>query len=181
MEKLKPYLIMTLALLLALLTCCSAGCAERIRLPYDYLSAPFRAELRWCEGDLSLSAEVSAAPANVSGKPWDISLRLTAPESVRDIRIERKDGAISLTYEGLTLTGETYEALLRAVDLLLWDAPLEGLCREELMGVPVLYGRRRSEDTQGTVEVWLDESGAPRQLCHGALILTVLSFESIPT
>ncbi len=176
MEKLKPYL---LCLLLAFFL---AGCSDRVTPPRDYLSSPFSAELRWSEEDLTISAELTAAPAVRQGAPWDLCLRFTAPDSFAGICVTRKDGALTLTYEGLTLTGEPYAGLCRGADLLLSGDTLRGLCREELWGLPVLYGRRGAPDTGEFTEVWLDpQTGYPKQLRRGQTTLQILSFQPSDT
>ena len=175
MEKLKSILVSLSALLLVLPL---GGCKGRARLPYDYLSASFRVGLRWTVGTVTVLAEGTAAPASAEGALWDIDLTLTSPESLCGIRIIRREGALSLTYGDLMLREESFSALLDAVEPLLWSSPVEGLCRDTLSGLDVLYGRRYSGDGADFIEVYFDpRTGYPLLLRHGQTELTVIEFQ----
>ena len=177
MEKLKSILVSLSALLLVLPL---GGCQEHARLPYDYLATPFRVSLRWTVGSLIVLAEGEASPASAEGAPWDVDLTLTSPKSLCGINVIRRDGALSITYADLTLQKESFSALLDAVEPLLWESPVEGLCRDTLSGLDVLYGRRYSEDGVDFVEIYFDQkTGYPLLLRHGQTVLTVLHLQPI--
>ena len=145
MEKLTLYCKKLFPLLLCffLLLC---GCSSNTS-PTDWRSSAFSASLVYIKNETQICATVAvSAPREASDSlPRDLTLTLSSPEALRGLVITRKDGVVSLSYQGL-LTAVEETNLLRCTELLLSEDvdaeiildPTTNLPKEILLGKEAL-------------------------------------------
>ena len=173
MVKLKS--ILTGALLILLSLSC-IGCEGRLPHPSDYRASPFRLELSAVREGVTISAEGSYSPAKSQDLPWDFSLRLTAPPSLEGLVLSRRDGVLSLSFEGLEVKNDTLGGLLSLFSLPVSEGELQGIAREG----DLLYAQIAWEGDAPPTELWLDsKSGVPKRIKRGALSMEILFFASV--
>ena len=176
-EKLRRTLACLLALLLSLL---SVGCSIRPKVPPDYRAFAFRAELVGNLEGLEIRAIGEYTPPREAGTPWDFTAHLTAPETLADIEIRRKDGLLSVSFGDLSLADGVLRAVAELLSLPATEGKITPIAEESEGDLRLLYAQIQGDESETPTELWLEsQSGFPRKLGQGSRILHILSFEPI--
>ena len=134
-KKLLPLLLCFLLIL--------CGCRANTS-PADARSSAFSASLVYIKNETRICATaIVGAPREATDfLPRDLTLTLSSPEALRGLVITRKDGVISLSYQGL-LTAVEETNLLRCTELLLSEDPAAEIVLDPTQNTPkeILLGK----------------------------------------
>ena len=112
--------------------------------PTDARSSAFSASFVYVKNEMQICATAMVgAPREASDPlPRDLTLTLTSPEALRGLVITRKDGEVSLSYQGILTTVE-HTDLLRCTELLLSEDPTAKITLDPTQNTPkeILLGK----------------------------------------
>ena len=163
-----------LGILLLLTVLCS--CHRLRRTVADYREHPFRAEIRFISGGVTVYAEMETVL--VDGALTPSSMRLLAPPSLEGIVLEREGEEIVLTRDGLRTPCAGAKGWWETADLLCASGTMHYVCDTELEGLPLAYMEiGEGRDAYG---IFCErETGSPKKIVRGAQELTLIRFERI--
>ena len=153
-----------------------AGCTQ---VPGDadftaYQKPPLRAEVTGRTNGVTFGARIELSGLPEDGSPRDARIEYTAPETLCGVAAVRKNGSISVTYDGLELSGEPLSGLLRAADAFSLTADVVGASPEKAEdGTPVTV----LEFSDGSVVRVDSTSGYPLIIETGDISLRTVRFE----
>ena len=177
MEMIRKKLRFGIGFMLALF-CLLASCTTARPLP-DYRDSSFVAELRLITPTITMEASASVEKLSAPTLPRDITLQLKSPEALSDVFLRRSGGIVSLSYDGMTLSGDSLSPLLQAVDLLLSSGEIQRICKTEELGEPLIFAELHSTKENTRYELYLSpDTGAPRVFRTDTFTLEILSFQS---
>lgn len=155
-----------------------AGCRHLERNLPDYRARPFRAEVRWSMGGVTMCAEVVTEFASENGRLAVSEILFSEPPSLAGIRVWKKDGVLSISRDGVEIPCEAANEWYSAVSVLCAEGELRGVCETELSGLSVQYAEIKDGET--VYEVYrLSHTGEPKRIVCGENELTVIRFEAI--
>lgn len=177
MEMIRKKLRFGIGIVLALL-CLLSGCTAARTLP-DYRDSAFVADLRLITPTVTLEASASVALPDDPTASRDVTLRIKSPQALSDVCLERRGGIVSLSYDGMTLSGDSLSPLLQAVDLLLASGEIQRVCETEELGEPLIFAELHSTKENTRYELYLSpDTGAPRVFRTDTFTLELLSFQN---
>ncbi len=168
-------ILRNMALVLLLLTLL-VGCRPCGRLTADYRESPFRAEIRFERGGVTVYAE--AETTRTDGVLTLSSLRLLAPPSLAGIELVREGESLILLRDGLRTSSVGAGEWWETASLLCAAGKLCYVCDTEWEGLSLEY----AEITEGdcVYEVLREaETGIPKRISSGERSLTVIRFEGV--
>lgn len=167
--------ILRIAVTLLVMMAMLVGCRPTGRATVDYRERPFRAEVKWERGGVTVYAEAETAMDN--GMVGLSSLRLLAPPSVEGIEVVRENGELILMRDGLRISSVGATDWWETASLLCATGSMKYVCKTEWEGLSLEY----AEITDGTsvIEILREpETGIPKRITYGDCALTVIRFES---
>jgi len=152
------------------------GCRPTGRAAADYRERPFRAEVRWERGGVTVYAEAETVMEN--GALMLSYVRLLAPPSLAGIEMRMENGALVLLRDGIRMTATGAKAWWETVSLLCASGSLTYVCDTEWAGLSLEYAE--ISDGEAVVEVLREPTtGVPKRITQGEISLTVIRFEPI--
>lgn len=108
---------LTVLLILSFLLSLS-GCAASAVDYLGYSASPFSAVIEVKEGELEFSAEVTVGPPAGEGELRDISLTFLGPSRMKGLKIERRQGVITMQSGGISIKNSLAGGFLEIAGLL---------------------------------------------------------------
>ena len=162
---------------LLLLLCLLSSCSLRPNLPPDYRQNSFEAEISWQAGDLTLTGIVSVRAATDSEPARLQSLQLTAPESLRGLRILWEDGHPHAECHGMTADAALLSELWQTASWLTRSGTITPVALTEIENEQLLYATLQDPSSDSPYEFYLDpESGFPKIIRYEDRFLQIQRF-----
>ena len=162
---------------LLLLLCLLVSCGIRPHTPPDYRQNSFEAEVSWQTGELTLTGIVSVRAATDGEAASLESLQLTAPESLRGLRMVWEDGIPHAECHGVTANAELMSELWKTASWLTLSGTISPIALTESEDEALLYATLQDPSSDTPYEFYLHpESGIPQKIQHGENLLQIQRF-----
>lgn len=162
---------------LLLLLCLLVSCNLRPNAPPDYRRNSFEAEVSWQTGDLILTGIVSVRAATDRDPASLEALRITAPESLRELCIVWEEGHPHAECYGIEAEASLLSELWQTASWLTHSGTITPVALTEIEDKQLLYATLQDPFSDSPYEFYLDpESGFPQIIRYEDRFLQIQRF-----
>ena len=172
MHKLILRLSKALPLLLSL--CLLASCTLFPKLPPDYRTQNFEAEIAFALGELPITARVTAQIPTGSRSVRATTMQILTPPSLSGLLLSKENDTLRATCHGITTEAESMDPIWQMAELLTASGNMTSVSYSDQEGQILLYATLTTDTS--LYEWYLDpDSGIPHRIQNGSREIKILS------